>query len=60
MTANRDTMAAVFEKAVATLKEKGVDFVLEPRPSTGRVPGEENLRRAVCAGPDGELIEIRG
>ena len=48
------------DQAVETLKEKGVEFVLDPRPATGRVPGEENLRRAVCTGPDGEMIEIRG
>ena len=48
------------DQAVATLKERGVEFVVETRPSTGRVPGEENLRRAVFKGPDGELIEVRG
>ena len=48
------------DRAVETLKQKGVEFVLEPRPATGRVPGEENLRRAVFKGPDGELIEVRG
>ncbi|MDX1482876.1 MAG: VOC family protein [Alphaproteobacteria bacterium] len=48
------------EKAVAHLKEKGVECAVELRPSTGRVPGEEGLRRAVFKGPDGELIEIRG
>ena len=48
------------DQAVATLKQKGVDFVLDPRPATGRVAGEENLRRAVFTGPDGEMIEIRG
>ncbi len=48
------------DRAVATLKDKGVEFVLDPRPATGRVPGEENLRRAVFKGPDGEMIEMRG
>jgi catechol 2,3-dioxygenase-like lactoylglutathione lyase family enzyme len=48
------------DQAVATLKERGVEFVFDPRPSTGRVEGEKNLRRAVFTGPDGEMIEIRG
>ena len=48
------------ERAVASLKDKGVECVVELRPATGRVPGEENLRRAVFKGPDGELIEVRG
>ena len=48
------------DRAVETLKQKGVEFVLEPQPATGRVPGEENLRRAVFKGPDGEMIEVRG
>jgi catechol 2,3-dioxygenase-like lactoylglutathione lyase family enzyme len=48
------------DQAVATLKDRGVECVVETRPSTGRVPGEENLRRAVFKGPDGELIEVRG
>jgi catechol 2,3-dioxygenase-like lactoylglutathione lyase family enzyme len=49
-----------FDRAVGVLKDKGVECAVEPRPSTGRVEGEENLRRAVFKGPDGELIEIRG
>ena len=48
------------EAAVAELKAKGVECMLDLRPSTGRVPGEENLRRAVFKGPDGEQIEVRG
>ena len=48
------------DQAVATLKQRGVEFLIDPRPSSGRVPGEENLRRAVFKGPDGEMIEVRG
>lgn len=46
--------------AVARLAERGVTAITPPRPTNARLPGEGETRRAVYAGPDGEMIEIRG
>jgi len=42
------------------LKNAGVPVAVEPCPVGAREPGEENQRRAMFIGPDGEQIEIRG
>jgi lactoylglutathione lyase len=34
--------------------------VRAPHPTTAREPREENWRRVVFRGPDGEQIELRG
>ncbi|MGE5561249.1 MAG: VOC family protein [Chloroflexota bacterium] len=49
-----------FDDDYARLKNAGVPVITEPHPAGARQPGEENWRRAVFAGPDGEQIELRG
>jgi catechol 2,3-dioxygenase-like lactoylglutathione lyase family enzyme len=46
--------------AVAHLRSNGVEFVVEPRPTSPRVAGEDSFKRIMVKGPDGELIEVRG
>lgn len=45
---------------VARLTAAGLRVVSPPRPTEARAPREEGWRRAVLAGPAGELIELRG
>jgi catechol 2,3-dioxygenase-like lactoylglutathione lyase family enzyme len=45
---------------VARLQAAGLRVVAPPRPTEPRVAREEGWRRAVLAGPAGELIELRG
>ncbi len=49
-----------FEAEVARLQAEGVELLTPPHPTAAREPGEENWRRVVFAGPDGEQIELRG
>jgi len=49
-----------FDNAVAALKAADIGIVTEPHKTGAREPGEENWRRVVFRGPDGEHIEIRG
>ena len=46
--------------AVSELRAAGVPIVRAPHPTTAREPREENWRRVVFRGPDGEQIELRG
>ena len=46
-----------FDAAVSELQAAGVPIV---RATTAREPREENWRRVVFRGPDGEQIELRG
>lgn len=48
------------DAAVARLAERGVKAISGPRPTNAKLPGEGDTRRAVYAGPDGEMIEVRG
>lgn len=49
------------DAAVADLAARGLEPLQAMRPLTARRPGEpDTTRRAVFAGPDGEMIEIRG
>ncbi len=48
------------DAAIAHLAEKGVTVIQEARPTRAKLPGEGDTRRAVYAGPDGEMIEVRG
>ena len=45
---------------VARLVAAGLRVVAPPAPTEAREPREEGWRRAVLAGPAGELIELRG
>ena len=49
-----------FDAAVSELQTAGVAIVRAPHPTTAREPREENWRRVVFRGPDGEQIELRG
>ena len=49
-----------FDKAVNQLTKAGLEFATKPHDSTPREPREENWRRVVFKGLDGEQIEIRG
>jgi len=49
-----------FDAAVSELQAAGVPIVRAPHPTTAREPREENWRRVVFRGPDGEQIELRG
>jgi catechol 2,3-dioxygenase-like lactoylglutathione lyase family enzyme len=46
--------------AIAHLADQGVVVISEARPSKAKLPDEGDTRRAVYAGPDGEMIELRG
>lgn len=48
------------DAAVARLAERGVKPVSAPKPTSAKLPGEGDTRRAVYRGPDGEMIEVRG
>jgi catechol 2,3-dioxygenase-like lactoylglutathione lyase family enzyme len=48
------------DAAVSHLAKKGVTAISEPRPTNAKLPDEGDTRRAVYAGPDGEMIEVRG
>ncbi len=49
------------DAALAHLAGRGVKQLQAMRPLSARRPGEpDTTRRAVFAGPDGEMIEIRG
>ena len=48
------------DAAIAHLEAKGVTLVTQARPTNAKLPNEGNTRRAVYAGPDGEMIEVRG
>ncbi|MFT5540699.1 MAG: catechol 2,3-dioxygenase-like lactoylglutathione lyase family enzyme [Alphaproteobacteria bacterium] len=53
--------AADMDEALAHLKTRGVKMLHDARPLGARRPGEpDTTRRAVFAGPDGEMIEVRG
>ena len=49
-----------FDAAVSELQAAGVPMVRPPHPTVPREPREENWRRVVFRGPDGEQIELRG
>lgn len=49
-----------FDGACAALEEAGVQVVQAPHPTQARSAREKGWRRAVFAGPDGEMVEIRG
>lgn len=49
-----------FDDAVAKLQSDGVPLVRAPHPTAAREPREQNWRRVVFRGPDGEQIELRG
>ncbi len=49
-----------FEEDYNRLKSAGIPVNTEPHPAGAREPGEENWRRVVFVGPDGEQIEFRG
>jgi len=48
------------DAAIAHLAAKGVTAIQEARPTKAKMPDEGDTRRAVYAGPDGEMIEVRG
>ncbi|MDX1482877.1 MAG: VOC family protein [Alphaproteobacteria bacterium] len=48
------------DAAIAHLEEQGVPVLVEAAPAKAKMPGEGDTRRAVYAGPDGEMIEVRG
>ena len=48
------------DAAVAHLAAQGVKAIQEARPTNAKMPNEGDTRRAVYAGPDGEMIEVRG
>ncbi|MCH8917321.1 MAG: VOC family protein [Proteobacteria bacterium] len=48
------------DAAIAHLAAKGVKLIREARPTNAKLPTEGDTRRAVYAGPDGEMIEVRG
>ncbi len=49
-----------FDNAVAKLQADGVRLVRAPHQTAAREPREQNWRRVVFVGPDGEQIELRG
>lgn len=49
-----------FDEAVSELQAAGVPLIRAPHPTAAREPREENWRRVVFRGPDGEQIELRG
>lgn len=49
-----------FDTAVPKLQSEGVPLVRAPHPTAPREPREQNWRRVVFCGPDGEQIELRG
>jgi lactoylglutathione lyase len=49
-----------FDDDYTRLVSAGISVDTEPHPAGARELGEENWRRAVFIGPDGEAIEIRG
>lgn len=49
-----------FDEDYNRLKSAGIPVNTEPHPAGAREPGEENWRRVVFVGPDGEQIEFRG
>ena len=49
-----------FDAAVSELQAQGVELVRAPHPTAAREPREQNWRRVVFRGPDGEQIELRG
>lgn len=49
-----------FDEDYNRLKSAGIPVDTEPHPAGAREPGEENWRRVVFIGPDGEQIEFRG
>jgi catechol 2,3-dioxygenase-like lactoylglutathione lyase family enzyme len=48
------------DSAISHLTTQGVRVIQEARPTQAKMPGEGDTRRAVYAGPDGEMIELRG
>lgn len=48
------------DAAISHLADKGVKIIQEARPARAKMPHEGDTRRAVYAGPDGEMIELRG
>ena len=46
--------------AISHLAAEGVAVIVEARPTKAKLPDEGDTRRAVYAGPDGEMIEVRG
>lgn len=49
-----------FDEDYQRLKKAGIPVDTEPHPAGARESGEENWRRVVFLGPDGEQIEFRG
>lgn len=49
-----------FNEDYIRLKNAGIPVNTEPHPAGAREPREEDWRRVVFVGPDGELIELRG
>jgi lactoylglutathione lyase len=49
-----------FDEAVSELQAAGVPLIRAPHPTAAREPREENWRRVMFRGPDGEQIELRG
>ena len=49
-----------FNEDYTRLKNAGIPVNTEPHPAGAREPREEDWRRVVFVGPDGELIEFRG
>jgi len=49
-----------FEAAVSELQARGVELVRAPHKTDAREPREQDWRRVVFRGPDGEQIELRG
>ena len=49
-----------FDAAVSELQAQGVPLVRAPHQTAAREPREQNWRRVVFRGPDGEQIELRG
>lgn len=49
-----------FDADVSKLQAAGVPLVRAPHPTAAREPREQNWRRVVFRGPDGEQIELRG
>jgi lactoylglutathione lyase len=49
-----------FDAAVSQLQGEGLELIRAPHQTAAREPREENWRRVVFRGPDGEQIELRG
>ncbi len=49
-----------FDTSFASLEAAGVEVLQAPHPTQARIERETGWRRAVFAGPDGEMVEIRG